>query len=76
MKSNSVFYITEGVVKFLQVSGTAKKLVTAVEVINTGEQSDAQISQTLSGFIKQQKLNFTESRVTVVVRAHGSYCVT
>ena len=67
MKSNAVFYISEGTVKFLQVTVSPKKLVTAVEVINIDQQKDAQISQTLSAFIKQRKLNFTESRVTVLI---------
>ena len=68
MKSNSVFSISEGMIKFLQVSGTQKKLVTAVEVINTANQSDAQISQTLNAFVKLRKLNFAESRVTVLIQ--------
>lgn len=42
-------------------------MVTAVDVINTGEQSDAQISQTLSAFIKLRKLNFVGSEVTVLI---------
>jgi Tfp pilus assembly PilM family ATPase/Tfp pilus assembly protein PilN len=67
MKSNVVFSISEGMVKFLQVSCTAPKLVTAVEVINTGEQSDIEISQTLSSFIKLRKINFSESRVTILI---------
>ena len=67
MKSNVVFHISEGMIKFLQVSGTQKKLVTGVDVINTGSQSDAQISQSLSTFIKQRKLNFAESRVTILI---------
>jgi Tfp pilus assembly PilM family ATPase/Tfp pilus assembly protein PilN len=67
MKSNVVFSISEGMIKFLQVTTAQKKLVTGVEVISTDNQSDAQISQTLSAFIKQRKLNFTESRVTIVV---------
>jgi len=66
MKSNLVFHISEGMIKYLQVS-TAKKLVTAVDVINTGNQSDAQISQTLSAYFKQQKINFIDSRVTILV---------
>ncbi len=68
MKSNVVFSISEGMIKFLQVSGTQKKLVTAVDVINTANQSDAQISQTISSFIKKRKLNFAEKhRVTILV---------
>src|SRR5665213_3064123 len=67
MKSNVVFSISEGMIKFLQVSGTQKKMVTDVAVIDTGNQSDAQISQTLSAFIKLRKLNFAESRVTLLV---------
>ena len=67
MKSNIVFYISEGMVKFLQVSGAQKKLVSAVDVINTDKQSDAQVSQTLSTFIKLRKLNFAESRVTILI---------
>ncbi len=67
MKSNVVFAISEGMIKFLQVSGTQKKLVTAVDLVNTDKQSDDQISQTLSAFIKLRKLNFAESRVTVLL---------
>jgi len=67
MKSNVVFSIREGMIKFFQVSGTSKKLVTGVDVINTANQGDAQISQTLSAFIKKRKLNFAESRVTILV---------
>jgi len=67
MRSNVVFYISEGIIKFLQVSGAQKKLVTAVDVINIGGQKDAQITQTLSDFIKQRKLILTESRVTVLI---------
>ena len=67
MKSNVVFSIREGTVKFLQVSGTQKKVVTGVDVINTSNQSDAQISQTLRAYFKRQKLNFAESRVTILV---------
>ena len=57
------FHISEGMIKFLQVSGTQKKLVTAVDVINTGSQSDAEISQTLSAFIQLRKLNFAVARL-------------
>lgn len=67
MKYNTVFHISEGMIKFLQVSGTQKKIVTAVDVINIDKQSDAQISQTLSGFIKLKKLNFADNRVTVLL---------
>lgn len=67
MKSNVVFSISEGMIKFLQVSGKAKKAVTAVDVININKQNDAQISQTLSAFIKTRKLNFAESRVTILI---------
>jgi len=67
MKSNVVFSISEGMIKFLQVSGTQKKTVTAVDVINTAGQSDAQISETLSAFKIRQKLNFSECRVTVLI---------
>ena len=67
MKANVVFHIGEGLIKFLQVSGAPKKLVTAVDVINMDKQSDAQISETLNAFIKKQKLNFAESRVTVLI---------
>jgi Tfp pilus assembly PilM family ATPase/Tfp pilus assembly protein PilN len=67
MKSNIVFYISEEMVKFLQVSGTQKKVVAAVDVINTEKQGDSQISQTLSAFIKERKLNFAESKVTVLI---------
>ena len=67
MKSNSVFHISEGSIKFLQVSGAQKKLITGVDVINTRDQSDAQISQTLKSYIKFKKLNFADSRVSVVV---------
>jgi len=67
MKSNSVFYINEGMIKFLQVSVAQKKLVTAVDVIDISKQSDQEISKALTAFIKLRKLNFTESRVTVVI---------
>jgi Tfp pilus assembly PilM family ATPase/Tfp pilus assembly protein PilN len=67
MKSNSVFYISEGIIKFFQVSGTQNKLVTAVDVINTSNQSDAEISQILKAFTKLRKLNYSESRVTVLI---------
>jgi Tfp pilus assembly protein PilN len=67
MKSNTVFSISEGMVKFLQVTAAQKKLVTGVGVIDTDNKNDAQISQALRAFIKERKLNFTESRVTIVV---------
>ena len=67
MKVNNVFHISEGMIKFLQVTATQKKLVTAVDVINIDKQKDAQISQALSVFIKKRKLSFTESRVTVLI---------
>jgi len=67
MKSNAVFSISEGMIKFLQVSGTTKKLVSAVDVINIDKQSDAEISRSLINFIKQRKLNLAESRVTVLI---------
>ncbi len=67
MKSNAVFHISEGTIKFLQVSGAQKKAVSAVEIIDIKKQSDAQISKTLSVFIKEQKLNFHDTRVTIVV---------
>jgi len=67
MKSNVVFSIREGRIIFFQGVAAPKKLVTAVDVIDTANQSDAQISQTLSAFIKLRKLKFTESRVTIVI---------
>src|ERR1035437_5078003 len=67
MKSNSVFHISEVTIKFLQVSVTQKKSVSAVDVIDIDKQSDAQISQTLNAFVKQRKLNFSENRVTVLI---------
>ncbi len=67
MKSNVVFSISEGMIKFLQVSGVQKKLVTAVDVINTANQSDAQISQTISSFIKKRKLNFAQKHRVIIL---------
>ena len=67
MKFNAVFYISEGMIKFLQVSGAQKKFVTAVDVINIAQQKDAQISQALRALVKERKLNFTESRVTILI---------
>ena len=67
MKSNVVFHISEGLIKFLQVSAAQKKLVTGVDVIATVKQSDAEISRALGAFVKQRKLKFAESRVTVLV---------
>jgi len=67
MKSNVVFHISEGLVKFLQVSGAQKRIVTGVDVINTENQSDGQISQTLIAFLKQRKLNFADCRVTILI---------
>lgn len=67
MKTNAVFHISEGMIKFLQVSGTHKKFVSAVDVINIDKQTDAQTSKTLSAFIKERKLNFTDSKVTVLI---------
>ena len=67
MKSNVVFSIREGRIVFLQVAGSGKKLVTGVDVINTNLQGDVQISETLRAFIKTRKLNFSESRVTILV---------
>jgi len=67
MKSNTVFQIGEGIIKFLQVSDTKKKMITAVDVINTHNQTDAQISQILSDYVKSHKINFADSRVTVVI---------
>jgi Tfp pilus assembly PilM family ATPase/Tfp pilus assembly protein PilN len=68
MRSNIVFSISERVIKYLQVStGTPKKLVTAAGVFSINDQNDTQISQSLSAFIKQRKLNFSESKVTVLI---------
>ena len=67
IKSNTVFSINDGTIKFLQVSLATKKMVTAVDVISTVNQSDAQISQTLSAFIKRRKISFADSRVTLVI---------
>jgi len=67
MKSNIVFSINEGVIKFLQVSGLQKKFITGVDILNIDNQSDIQISQTLSNFIKRHKLNFADSRVIVLI---------
>src|ERR1700689_5495260 len=67
MSSNIVFSINEGMVKFLQVAGGQKKLVTGVEIIATDRQNDAEISQSLMDFVKRRKLNFAESRVTVLI---------
>jgi Tfp pilus assembly protein PilN len=41
--------------------------VTAAGIFSISGQSDAQISQSLSAFIKQRKLNFAESKVTVLI---------
>lgn len=67
MKSNTVFHINEIMVRFLQVSSAPKKLVTGVDLINIDKQTDEEISATLAAFVQQQKLNFTENRVTVVI---------
>jgi len=67
MKTNVVFHISEGTIKFLQVSGAQKKFVSAVDVINTAKLNDAQIIETLSAFKKEKKLNFSESKVTVLI---------
>jgi Tfp pilus assembly PilM family ATPase/Tfp pilus assembly protein PilN len=68
MRSNVVFFINEKMIKCLQVSlATPKKLVTEAAVLDIIDQDDAQISQALTAFIKQRKLNFAESRVTVLI---------
>ncbi len=67
MKSNVVFSISEGMIKFLQVSGTQKKQVTLVDVLDTDKKSDAEISEALIAFIKNRRINFIDSRVTVLV---------
>ncbi len=41
--------------------------MTGVGVLDISGQSDAQISQSLTAFIKQRKINFAESRVTVLI---------
>ncbi|MDE2027535.1 MAG: pilus assembly protein PilM [Candidatus Omnitrophica bacterium] len=66
MKSNIAFYINEKTVKFLQVA-LPQNEVTDVEVIHVDGQNDVQISETLSSFVRSQKLNLAESRVTVVI---------
>jgi len=67
MKFNVVFSISEGRVIFFQVANGPKKQVTAIEAIDTGNQNDAQISQALSAFIAQKKINLSECRVTIVI---------
>ncbi len=54
-------------IKFLQGTVTQKKLITGVELLKTGNKNDDEISQLLSAFIKQRKLNFADSRVTILV---------
>jgi len=71
MKSNAVFYINEGMVKFLQVS-MPKKQVIAADAINTANQSPENISETLAAFVKQRKLSFSESRVTILIPRSGT----
>ncbi|MBF0503694.1 MAG: pilus assembly protein PilM [Candidatus Omnitrophica bacterium] len=67
MKSTIVFYMSEGMIKFLQTTGTQKKVIAGLDVIDTNGQSDVQISRTLNAFVKQRKLSFAESRVIVVI---------
>ena len=67
MKSHAVFLIDEEMIKFLQVSIRNKKIVTGVDVVDIKGQSDAQISQSLKSFLKQQTYRFTQSRVSIVV---------
>jgi len=67
MKHHVVFFISEGMIKFLQVSGMQKDLVAGMDIIDTANQEDAQISQNLNTFIKQRRLNFSECRVTVMI---------
>lgn len=67
MRSNAVFHISEGTIKFLEVTSSQRKLIIAVDVIDTSKQSDVQISETLSAFISSRKLNFTDSRVTILI---------
>ena len=62
-----VFSISEGMIKFLQVTGAQKKVVTGADAINISGQNDLDISLTLSDFIKNAKLTFTESRVTILI---------
>ena len=67
MKSTIVFHISQGMIKFLQVTGIQKKTITAFEVIAIDQLTDAQISQRLSVLIKQQHLRWREARVVVLI---------
>ena len=40
MQSNVVFSISEGMIKFLQVTGAQKKVVTGADAINISGQND------------------------------------
>jgi len=66
MKSNIVFYIDKTKLKFLQVSGTQKKVVTGVDVVDINDNDDLRLLQALKDLIKKWKLRSAESGVTVV----------
>ena len=58
MKSNAVFSISEGMIKFLQVSGTQIKEVSAVNIINTAGQVRCPDQPNVNRLHKKAKIKF------------------